>query len=149
MNREAKAALVERVLTRASEQLDDVAETAITSFYRRFPEARASFETHGLGRRGQLEGLMIENSLHCLMYWFESPGEVEILLEGSVPHHTDTLDVPPQWYAELLDATAGVIATTIPASEVSEGELWQQLRQALRAIVERSREQIAPPERTG
>ncbi len=136
MNREGKSERVESVLSRAAEQLGDVTAPAMTRFYRRVPEALISFETHGLGKRAQLEGLMIENSLYCLMHWFESPGEVAILIEGSVPHHSDTLDVPPLWYAELLDATAEVIAGTIPAEALSEHEAWQELREELRQIVE-------------
>ncbi len=35
---------------------------------------------------------MVEQALYCLMYGFDSPGEIEILLLGSVPHHNDTLN---------------------------------------------------------
>lgn len=135
MSRLGKSERVESVLSRAAEHLGDVTGPAMTRFYRRVPEALNSFETHGLGNRTQLEGLMIENALYCLMYWFERPGEVAILLEGSVLHHSDTLDVPPHWYAELLDAAAEVIADTIPDEDMSGFEVWQELRKELRGII--------------
>jgi len=136
MSNDSKLALVEGILMRAAEQLGDVTQPAMDHYYHRYPEVRAAFEHHCVGNRPQLEGEMIENALYCLMYWYESPGEIEILLGGSVPHHNDTLNVPPSWYSELIDSTAAVIADTIPAGNADELAIWQELRDDLRKLID-------------
>ena len=110
MNTAEKSALIEEILMRAAEQVGDITAPAMDAYYRRYPEVKAAFEAHGLGKRTQLEGQMIENALHCLMHWFESPGEIEILLIGSVLHHNDTLHVSTDWYGDLIETTAEIIA---------------------------------------
>ncbi len=143
MSTEEKTALIEAILMRAAEQVGDVTAPAMEVYYRRCPEARASFEEHCLGERAQLEGQMIENSLHCLMHWFESPGEIEILLGGSVLHHNDTLHVPPDWYIDLIEATADVIAATIPAENAAELAAWNEVRSDLRGVINDCRKVLA------
>ena len=135
MNRTEKIAAVEEILSRAAEQIGDITEPAMMAYYRRHPAALASFEKHGLGQRARLEGLMIENSLHCLMRWLESPGEIEILLGSSVPHHNDTLQVSPEWYSDLIETTADVIATTIPPGSTEEHALWNSVRSDLHRVI--------------
>lgn len=137
MNSAEKTALVEKILMRAAEQIGDVTAPAMAVYYERHPEALAAFEAHGLGKREHLEGMMIENSLHCLMNWVESPGEIEILLSGSVPHHNDTLHVPPQLYTDLIEATADVIADTIPADNADELSVWREVRNDLRDVIDK------------
>ncbi len=143
MNNAEKVALVEDILMRAAEQIGDVTPAAMETYYRDHPEVKDAFEKHGLGRRDQLEGMMIENSLHCLMHWFDSPGEIEILLSGSVPHHADTLQVPPEWYADLLEATADVIRATIPPENDNELAVWDEARNDLRTVIEDCRKLLA------
>lgn len=82
---------------------------------------------------------MIENTLYCLMHWFSSPGEIEILLLGSVPHHHDTLHIPADWYVDLIEATADVIAETIPAENTAELAVWNELRSDLRGVIDHCR----------
>jgi hypothetical protein len=135
MNNGKKLAHVEDILMRAAEQLGDVTQPAMDHFYGRYPEVKAAFDSHCVGNRPQLEGEMIENALYCLMYWFESPGEIEILLGGSVLHHNDTLGVSPEWYHELLDAVAAVIADTIPVENSEELTVWGELRDDLRILI--------------
>jgi len=143
MNTTEKNALIEEVLMRAAEQIGDVTPAAMEAYYRRHPEAKDAFEVNGLGRREQLEGMMIENSLHCLMHWFESPGEIEILLSGSVLHHNDTLRVPPDWYSDLIETTADVIATTIPAANTAELAAWNEVRSELHGVINNCRKLIS------
>lgn len=142
MNAAEKMALVEDILTRAAEQIGDITPTAMEVYYRRHPAAKAAFEANGLGKRTQLEGMMIENSLHCLMNWFESPGEIEILLGGSVLHHHDTLNVPSDWYSDLIETTAEVVAQTIPANNAAELAAWNEVRRDLRGIIDDCRKVI-------
>jgi len=141
-----RLASVEQTLTRAAERIGDITGPALDLYYRRCPEARAAFDAHSLSsNRGWLEGQMIENSLHCLLRWFEYPGEIEVLLGGSVLHHNDTLDVPPALYRDLIDATAEVIADTIPAENDQEREVWDGLRRDLRQLVDSSARWVHPP----
>ncbi len=130
-----KAALVEETLSRAAEKIGDVTPAVMEIYYRRHPEALAAFEAHALGKRSHLEGQMVENSLHCLMHWVQSPGEIEVLLSGSVPHHRDTLHVPPEWYSAFIEATADVIAQTIPAHHTTEIAVWDDVRDALHKVI--------------
>lgn len=133
-----RTALVEQTLLRAAERLGDVTAPVLAAYYQRVPESKAAFEHHAGVNRSQLEGEMVENSLYCLMTWFESPGEIEMLLAGSVPHHEETLQVPPHWYEELLEATAEVIAATIPVDQSDELAVWDELRRDLRTLIRNS-----------
>ena len=126
MDAKEKMAVVDRILTRAAEEVGDLTPPAMAAYYRRQPQARELFAKHASGNMG---------NLYCLMYWYDSPGEVEILLTGSVPHHSDTLDVPPNLYLELLDATAGVIEETIPADNREERRVWTELCEDLRQVI--------------
>ena len=139
MQVEEKQALLHASLERVAEQMGDITGAVMECYYRRFPGARAAFEELWRGNREQLEGEMVERALYCLMYWFESPGEIEILLSGSVLHHNDTLRVSPDWYGGLIDATADVIVETIPAENGAELGVWDELRRDLRAVIEHSR----------
>jgi hypothetical protein len=114
MQVEQKRRLLEQSLERVVEQIGDITQPTMARYYGRFPAAVEAFERLWPGNRAQLEGEMVERALYCLMYWFESPGEIEIMLGGSVLHHNDTLRVPPEWYAGLVDATIDVIVATIP-----------------------------------
>lgn len=143
MNAREKQAVVDRILARAAEQLGDITGLAMARYYDNCPDAKAAFEAHAFGNLARLEGMMIENSLYCLMYWFDSPGEIEIMLGESVLHHNDTLNVPPAWYRDLIEATAEVIAETIPANNASELATWEELRRDLQGLVDNSRQFIA------
>lgn len=131
-----KMALVEQTLNRAADELGDVTPQSMARFYGRFPTARATFERLSRGDLAQLEGQMVENSLLCLLNWFESPAEIKIMLSDSVPHHQTTLSVPAEWYGELIDATAEeVVAGTIPADHTQEHAIWDELRSTMQAVI--------------
>lgn len=135
-----KKELLDASLIRAAEQAGDITGPAIDLYYRRYPAAKAVFERLGVGGKAQLEGQMVENTLYCLMYWFECPGEIEILLSDSVPHHHDTLEISLDWYNGLIEAVADVIVDTIPAENLAEKAVWDELRTELCAIIENCRE---------
>jgi len=139
-----RLASVEQSLSRAAERTGDITVPVLDRYYGRCPEARAAFDEHSLGNRAWLEARMVENSLHCLLRWFECPGEIEILLAGSVLHHSDILDVPPMLYSELIDATAEVVAETIPPENAREREVWDTLRRELQELVDRSGKWVHP-----
>lgn len=142
MSTAEKIALIEDILMRAADQIGDITPAAMAAYYQRNPDAKAAFEANGLGKREQLEGMMIENSLHCLMNWFQSPGEIEILLGGSVLHHHATLNVPTNWYSDLIETTAEVIAQTIPADNVAELSVWNEVRRDLHGVIDDCRKVI-------
>lgn len=130
--------LLDRTLERAAALVGDITPPAIGRFYDQFPEARATFEALSPGRRAVLEAEMVDRTLYCLMTWRESPGEIEIMFFGSVPHHAQTLQVPPAWYAGLLRAVADVIGETIPIDARDEEVAWSRQRDELLAVVEES-----------
>lgn len=138
MDAASPPALLETTLTRAADMLGDVTPAVMTRFYARWPEARATFEALSPGRREVLEGEMIERVLYCLMQWHDYPGEIEIMLFGSVPHHAQTLNVPAEWYGGLLAMAMEVIGETIPADRADETGCWSDLRSDLAALVEQS-----------
>jgi hypothetical protein len=142
MRLEEKKALLHVSLERAAELLGDITQPTMEHYYLRFPAARSAFEELWQGNRSQLEGEMVERALYCLMYWFESPGEIEILLSGSVLHHNDTLRVPPEWYGGLIDATTDVIVGTIPPDHGPELDVWDELRRELHGVIQQCRQFI-------
>lgn len=142
MNITKKTALIEEILTRAAEQVGDITPAAMEAYYRRHPEVKAIFDKHSLGHTAQVEGQMIENSIHCLMNWVERPTDIQILLNDSVIHHHDVLEVSPDWYSDLIEATADVIAQTIPAENSTELSVWNEVRADLRGVIDNCRQYL-------
>lgn len=141
-----KMELLDASLTRAAEQIGDITPSVMELFYSRYPEAKASFEALAAANNSaQLEGEMVERALFCIMYWFESPGEIEIMLSFSVPHHHDTLSINPAWYSGLIDAVVEIVTATIPPENTAEKAVWDELHAALRDIVEKSRKLFYEP----
>ncbi len=131
-----KLAVVEKILERAAEKIGDITAPTMTNFYGRHPGGRELFAEHAR-RLDHLEGLMVEQSVYCLMQWFVSPMEIEILLRDTVPHHKHTLKIPTSAYSELLIATADTIGNTIPAENTREKSVWNELcGQLLTAIAQ-------------
>lgn len=123
----------EAALAHAADVLGDVTPLIMAEFYRRFPAARESFEFHAGGNPARLEAEMVDNALYCLMTWCERRAEVEFILQTSAPHHADTLHVPIEWYAGLVDATVAILAAS--ARDAQEAALWAELDVELRAAV--------------
>lgn len=134
----ARKELLDASLLRAAEQLGDITAPVVELFYSRHPECRRAFETLWPGRQNGLEGEMVERVLYCLMQWFESPGEIEIMLMGSVPHHAMTLKVDPAWYGGFLEAAIDVLTATIPPDCAAERAVWADLRGELLQLIETS-----------
>jgi len=135
MHTAEKMAVVEQTLHRVAEEVGDITGPVMALYYQRCPGAKQAFETHARGHRSQLEGEMVQRALYCLMYWFETPGEIEMSLAGSIPHHNDTLSVPPHWYGELIDVAAAVIVHSIPRENTRELEVWTELRGDLAEVI--------------
>ena len=114
MTDETTKALVNAVLERAAEDLGDITEAVLERYHASYPQARACFMHHEPHDFAKLEAEMVSEALYCLMKWPESPGEVEIILLTTVPHHADTLAVPPDLFGGLITAVSETVAASIP-----------------------------------
>lgn len=135
----AKQAMIEAGLGRAAEALGDVTQPVMAEFYRRFPDARASFAHHSPRDPSSLEAEMVGNTLYYVMGWFENAIEARIAFDSSVPHHRVALGVPPDWYRGMIDAFFDVIEPAA-AAEGDAKRAWAELRNGLVGLVERNRD---------
>src|SRR5690606_24306823 len=100
-------------------------------------------EHHGLGDRRKLEALMVENVVYALMNWLGREEQLRIELRDSVPHHEETLKVPPGWYRALVEAVIEVIARTVPADATAERALLTRIGAELAEAIEGSAARFA------
>ena len=126
MQKDQKNMLLENSLERAAERLGDITGPVMNRYYANHPEARASFDEHGL-------------ALYCLMNWFDRPEEIRIMFGSTVPHHEDTLNVSSDWFSGLVDALIAVIRDTVPATQTSEFLILQEIHQGLGRLIEEAR----------
>lgn len=147
MDLEEKKALLNASLERAAEQLGDITPHVYARYYERCPDARASFEELHPGNRRQLEGQMVEQALYCLMEWYDCPGEIEIILVTTIPHHIETLHVKFEHFAELIDAVCETVTATIPPQQSGELAVWEELQAAMKALCKEGAEYVRIPAR--
>lgn len=139
MINQAGQSAIEARLERAAEVLGDLTAPVMAEYYRRYPDARASFAHHAPHGPERLEAEMVGNTLYYVMTWFESPTEARIYFDTSVPHHRVALDVPPDWFRGLIEALIDVIEAGVPAIDATEQQAWDDVRAALVGLVERNR----------
>jgi hypothetical protein len=139
MINQAGQAAIEARLERAAEALGDLTAPVMAEYYRRYPDARASFAHHAPHGPERLEAEMVGNTLYYVMTWFEAPIEARIYFDTSVPHHRVALDVPPDWFRGLIEALIDVIEAGVPALDAAEQAAWNEMRAALVGLVERNR----------
>jgi len=139
MTNRAGQAAIEARLERAAAALGDLTAPVMAEYYRRFPDARASFVHHSPHGPERLEAEMVGNTLYYVMTWFESPVEARIYFDTSVPHHRVALDVPPDWFRGMIDTLIDVIEGAVPAIDAAEQQAWTEMREALVGLVERNR----------
>ena len=139
-----KKALLEASLMRAAEQLGDITAPVFAHYYARCPQAPAMFRHHDPHGRDQLEGTMVEQALYCLMHWFDSPGEIEIILITTIPHHIETLGISGELFSGLLESVCDTITATIPPGEDSERAVWRELSDTLLGICTESASHAKP-----
>lgn len=144
---EEKQALVQASLERAAEALGDITEPVYALYYGRCPDARARFAEFYPHGQERLEGAMVEQVLYCLMYWFESPGEIEIVLISTIPHHIETLGVPGDMFSHLITAVCDTVIATIPAEAEAEHAVWRELHRELTGLCGESAQYARPPQR--
>ena len=129
-----KQVLLDSSIERAAALLGDLTPHVFARYYPAFPEAHERFEELSLHSRNSLEGQIIEQSLYCLMQWFESPGQIRIVIVGTVSHHIETLQISPSCFSGLMDTICDVIVSTIPADCPGERAVWQELREAMQGL---------------
>ena len=123
-----RAAIAEASLERLAEAKGDITVEVIDHYYRACPDARASFEFHGLDNVAELEGRMVSETVFFLMQWAADPATTKISQGTTICHHQDTLEIGPRWYLGLIDAVLEVLWETIPASNATEREMWLAIR---------------------
>ena len=133
---EDRLALAERSLERLAVERGDVTGEVLAAYYARHPDARASFEHHGLGQTQLLEARMVSESLFLLLQWIESPSTARIDHGTAIPHHNDTMQVTPRWYLGLVDAALEVLLDSIPADSGDEIAMWLAVREEFAGFVE-------------
>lgn len=135
MTQADNAALISAVLERAAEQLGDITRPSVDLCYARHPDSRALFHALDMHNPERLEGAMVEQSLYCLMYWTESPGEVEIVLMTTIPHHIETVGVSAELFTRFFEAVCDVVAGTIPEDQTAQRQAWQDQRAELLGVM--------------
>ncbi len=139
MQKHQKNMLLENSLERAAERLGDITGPVMSRYYANHPQAKASFDEHGLGNAVRLEAEMVESVLYCLMNWFGRSEEIRIMFGSTVPHHEDTLNVSSDWFSGLVDAAIAVIRETVPATQISERQILQEIHEGLGSLIEEAR----------
>lgn len=142
MGNVANQSLVMSTLERAAEMLGDITPLVMDKYYASHPDARERFEYHDPGGRTALAGQMVTQVLYSLMTWFEPGGEIEIMLTTTIPHHIETLEVPPELFIGMLDAVCTVVRDTIPQEASSERTAWEDLHKLVVAFSNREVEGI-------
>ena len=128
MKLEAAKCALDASLQRAADLLGDITPHVFARHYKSHPESMVEFVQDFPAGRQALEGQMVEQVLYCLMTWFECPGEIEMVLLSTLPHHIDTLKVAPEHFTALIDAVCDTITDTIPADQIEELAVWRELR---------------------
>ncbi|MFM5907956.1 MAG: hypothetical protein ACKOPO_10295 [Novosphingobium sp.] len=136
--------LVQSALQRAAEQLGDITPAVARQFAAAMPAGFALFHHHEPLDPARLEGAMVEQALHCLMHWHDSPGEIEIMLISTLPHHVETLGVSHDVFAQYLVTVCAVIAGTIPPDARDEQSAWQRMLDDLLEVIARGASYARP-----
>lgn len=144
MDFEHKQQLILDSLEHAAEVLGDITAPVYARYYARCPEARAHFTRFHPDSPERLEGTMVEQALYCLMHWFDAPGEVEIVLTGTIPHHIETLGVPAELFSLLITAVCDIVIATVPAGAEDERGVWRELHDGLLRLCRNSAQQAVP-----
>ena len=130
-----KAKLLESIFADVAEQLGDITRPVMARTYELCPEAREAFEVNCLGGISSLEANMVEQTLYCVMDWIENQDNSKITLLHTLPHHTDTLNVPLKSFYSMFEALFGVVENSVLNTDKKKQELWQEIKSEIHAYV--------------
>lgn len=140
-----KQATFEKSLMRCAEALGDITPHVARAFYEAYPEGRERFEYHYPDASKPMEGEMVEQTLYCLMNWFSSPREIEIVVLSTFPHHVETLGIGAEQFTGFIEAVCRVIASTIPADAADELAVIEDLIRGFRDLAVKSSTLLRAP----
>jgi hypothetical protein len=129
-------------LERLAEERGDITAEALERYYVRMPEARRSFEYHGLDDVAGLEARMVSETVFLLLRWIEDRSATMIDQGSTIVHHNDALEIGPRWYMGLVDAVLEVLLETIPAGAEAERRLWSDVRGEIAVFVDSLRHEF-------
>ena len=130
-----REALVRESLERLAEERGDITAEVLARYYAAQPDARASFERHGLNDIEGLEARMVSESVYLLLRWVEEPSAVKIDQATTIVHHNDTLDIGPRWYMGLVDAALEILLEAA-ANRPEERAAWQAIRSEIARFID-------------
>jgi hypothetical protein len=122
-----RAALAHASLERLAEERGDITADVLSRYYAAQPDARQSFERHGLSDVSGLESRMVSESVFLLLRWVDEPFAAKIDQATTIVHHNDTLDIGPRWYMGLVDAVLDVLLEAA-GERPEEQEMWRSIR---------------------
>jgi hypothetical protein len=130
-----RAALVRESLERLAEERGDITAEVLERYYTAQPDARQSFERHGLGDIASLEARMVSESVYLMLRWVEEPGAAKIDQATTIVHHNDTLGIGPRWYMGLIDAVVDILLEAA-ADQPDERAVWQTIRREIACFID-------------
>lgn len=134
-----RARIVEEIFEQVAETLGDITKPVMQRAYEAFPEAKQSFKQHGLGEKlSDLEAVMVEQTLYCVIGWVESPGASKVTLDTTVPHHAETLNVPLPFFWSIFTALFDLVKASIPAADKKKIEVLTALQAEIEDYVHNS-----------
>lgn len=130
-----RGVLVHEGLERLARERGDITAEVMERYYAASPDARQSFERHGLNDVYGLEARMVSESIYLLLRWVEEPVAVRIDQASTIVHHNDTLDIGPRWYMGLIDAVLDIL---LEAAEErpKEHATWRAMRTEIARFID-------------
>ena len=141
--------IAERSFERLADAKGDITAEVIARYYENYPDAKASFEHHGLDNVPELEGRMVTETAFLLMQWAAAPAATKLEQGTTICNHQDTLEVGPHWYIGLIDAVLEVLFETIPEHASDERTMWRNIRSELTELIETVRPEFWRKENEG
>jgi hypothetical protein len=130
-----RGALVREGLDRLAQERGDITAEVLDRYYTAQPDARQSFERHGLNDIAGLEARMVSESVFLLLRWVEEPVAARIDQATTIVHHNDTLDIGPRWYMGMVDAVLEILIEAA-GGRPEERAAWQAIRSEIARFID-------------
>jgi hypothetical protein len=133
---ESRARLAQAGLERLAAERGDITAEVLRRYYARMPDARGSFERHGLDDVAGLEARMVSETVFLLLRWAEDRSATMIDQGSTIVHHNDALEIGPRWYLGLVDSVMELLLETIPPEAQVEHAMWRAVRAEIGGFVD-------------